>query len=144
MKYSRPMPKAPTSPPKAVRSRPEDRREAVTWEAMIGETKVFLTVSHFDDGSPCELFIDVTLADSTVRALCNQWAILASQALQYGLPLEDLLEKVLHTRFEPAGIVQGHPRIANCLSVLDYVGRALSVEYLQKEELAHKPAPDSL
>lgn len=144
MTYPRQMPDAPTAPPPSNRSRPADRREVTTWEASVGDTKVFLSVSHFDNGQPCELFIDVTLADSTVKGLCNQWAILASQALQHGLPLEDLVEKVIHTRFEPAGPVRGHPRVAMCTSVLDLVGRTLAVEYLGRDELSHKPAPDAL
>jgi ribonucleoside-diphosphate reductase alpha chain len=64
-----------------------------------------------------------------------------SKGLQYGVPLEEFVDTFTFTRFEPQGMVQGHPNVKMATSVIDYVFRALGVEYLGREDLAHvKPS----
>jgi len=63
--------------------------------------------------------------------------MLVSLALQYGVPLQVLVEQFVFTRFEPQGPVQGHDRVKFATSVIDYVFRALGVEYLHRDDLAH-------
>ena len=67
----------------------------------------------------------------------NCFAIAVSMGLQYGVPLEDLVDQFTFTRFEPHGRVEGHENIRVCTSVVDYVFRVLGVEYLDRTDLAH-------
>src|SRR5437762_11691291 len=71
------------------------------------------------------------------RSVMNCFAMLVSIALQYGVPLEVLVEQFVFTRFEPQGPVQGHDRVKFATSVIDYVFRALGAEYLKRDDLAH-------
>jgi ribonucleoside-diphosphate reductase alpha chain len=74
---------------------------------------------------------------AALRSVMNCFAMLVSIALQYGVPLETLVEQFVFTRFEPQGPVQGHDRVKFATSVIDYVFRALGVEYLKRDDLAH-------
>ena len=67
----------------------------------------------------------------------NNFAIVISIGLQYGVPLEEYVEAYTFTRFDPAGVVQGNNRIKNATSILDYVFRELAVSYLGRNDLAH-------
>ena len=71
------------------------------------------------------------------RSLLNCFAIAISLGLQYGVPLEDFVDAFVFTRFEPSGIVVGHPRIKMATSVFDYIFRELAVTYLSRNDLAH-------
>jgi ribonucleoside-diphosphate reductase alpha chain len=77
-----------------------------------------------------------------VIALYDVIARLASLALQYGVPIEEVGEMLRGPKFEPAGPVQGHPRIKNCSSLCDLIGRHLLVEYASRDDLAHVPATE--
>jgi ribonucleoside-diphosphate reductase alpha chain len=79
---------------------------------------------------------------ASFKGLLNCFAVLASKALQYGVPLEELVDTFTFTRFEPAGSVQGHEAIKNATSILDYVFRALGYEYLGREDFVHVKAVD--
>ena len=50
---------------------------------------------------------------------------LTSLALQYGVPLEALIKKFAHQRFEPSGFTK-NPDIRNASSIIDYVFRWLA------------------
>jgi ribonucleoside-diphosphate reductase alpha chain len=76
--------------------------------------------------------------------LMNCFSVLASKALQYGVPLEELVDTFTFTRFEPAGSVQGHEAIKNATSILDYVFRALGYEYLGRQDFVHVKAVDEV
>lgn len=80
---------------------------------------------------------------STVRSLLNCFAVAVSKALQYGVPLEEFVDSFTFTRFEPSGLVQGHPYIKRCTSILDFVFRVLAIEYLGREDLVHVPPEDT-
>jgi ribonucleoside-diphosphate reductase alpha chain len=71
------------------------------------------------------------------RSIMNCFAIAVSMGLQYGVPLEDLVDQFTFTRFEPQGRVDGHDNIRACTSVVDYVFRVLGIEYLDRTDLAH-------
>lgn len=64
---------------------------------------------------------------ASFKGLMNCFAVLASKALQYGIPLDELVDSFTFTRFEPAGPVQGHDAIKNATSVLDYIFRSLDM-----------------
>ncbi|HXL39607.1 MAG TPA: hypothetical protein VN928_03590, partial [Myxococcales bacterium] len=80
---------------------------------------------------------DMHKEGAALRSVMNCFAMLVSIALQYGVPLEVLVEQFVFTRFEPQGPVQGHDRVKFATSVIDYVFRALGVEYLKRDDLAH-------
>ena len=69
--------------------------------------------------------------------LVNCFAVLTSKALQYGVPLEELVDTFTFTRFEPAGPVEGHENIKNCTSILDYLFRVLGLNYLGNTDFVH-------
>ncbi len=73
------------------------------------------------------------------RSMMNCFAIAVSMGLQYGVPLEDLVDQFCFTRFEPHGRVDGHENLRACTSVIDYVFRVLGYEYLNRTDLVHIP-----
>lgn len=72
----------------------------------------------------------------------NCFAVLASKALQFGMPLEKMVDSFTFTRFEPSGPVFGHEAIKNATSIIDYVFRAIGYEYLGREDFVHVKAVD--
>ncbi len=125
------------TPPETVRHRLPKKRTGFTQEARIGGHKVFLRTGDYGDGSLGEIFIDMHKEGASFRSLMNCFAISVSMGLQHGVPLERYVEQF--TRFEPSGIVQGHPNIKFATSLLDYVFRVLGVEYLQRYDFAQVP-----
>jgi ribonucleoside-diphosphate reductase alpha chain len=73
--------------------------------------------------------------------MINCFAIAISKGLQYGVPLEEFVETFTFTRFEPQGMVTGHPNIKMSTSIIDYVFRVLGLEYLGRTDLTQVP-PD--
>jgi ribonucleoside-diphosphate reductase alpha chain len=120
------------------------RRQGLTIEARVGGHQIFLRTGEYDDGRLGEIFIDMHKEGATLRSLLNCFAISVSMGLQYGVPLEDYVEKFTFTRFEPYGMVD-HPNIKQATSILDYLFRVVGMEYLGKTDFVHvKPAMDEL
>jgi ribonucleoside-diphosphate reductase alpha chain len=128
---------APPRLPTTARRRLPSKRHGITQEAKVGGNKVFLRTGEYEDGTIGEIFIDMHKEGAALRSVMNCFAMLVSLALQYGVPLEVLVEQFVFTRFEPQGPVQGHDRVKFATSVIDYVFRALGVEYLRRDDLAH-------
>ncbi len=120
------------------------KRDGHIREAVVGGHKLFLRTGEYEDGSLGEIFIDMYKEGASFRGLMNSFAILASKALQYGVPLEDLVETFTFTRFEPSGPVEGHEVIKNATSILDYVFRSLGYDYLNRTDFVHVKAVDEL
>ena len=120
------------------------RRKGYIREAYVGGHKVFLRTGEYDDGSLGEVFIDMYKEGASFKGLLNCFAVLASKALQYGMPLEELVDSFTFTRFEPAGTVQGHNVIKNSTSILDYVFRSIGYDYLGRKDFVHVKAVDEL
>jgi ribonucleoside-diphosphate reductase alpha chain len=78
-----------------------------------------------------------------MRSLLNSFAIAISVGLQYGVPLEEYVDKFIFSRFEPSGMVE-HANIKSATSVLDYIFRLLAYEYLDREDLVHVPDPNKV
>ncbi len=117
------------------------KRNGRTIEARVGGHQVYVRTGEFADGTLGEVFIDMHKEGATFRSLLNCFAISVSLGLQYGVPLEQFVEKFVFTRFEPAGFVD-HPHLKQATSILDYIFRLLAFEYLGKTELVHVK-PDS-
>ncbi len=128
---------------RAVKEKLPPKRVGWTQEAVVGGHKVFLRTGEYNDGRLGEVFIDMYKDGAAYRSLINCFAILVSKSLQYGMPLEELVETFTFTRFEPAGPVIGHPNIKMSTSILDYIFRLLGYEYLNREDLVQiKPNHD--
>ncbi len=112
------------------------KRRGFTQKAKIGGQVLFLRTGEYSDGTLGEIFIDLAKEGSTLRSLINCFAIAVSIGLQYGVPLEEFVEKFVFTKFEPSGIVD-HPNIKSTTSLVDFIFRALAYEYLDRTDLVH-------
>ncbi len=135
---------APAPRPDGHRVRLPQKRRGFTQEAHVGGHKVFLRTGEYDDGSLGEIFIDMHKEGAAFRSLMNCFAMAVSVGLQYGVPLSTFVEQFTFTRFEPHGVVSGHPNIKFSTSIVDYIFRVLGVEYLRRYDFAQvKPAEDT-
>jgi ribonucleoside-diphosphate reductase alpha chain len=116
-----------------VRERLPDERKALTHHFQVGGHDGYVTVGLYPDGRPGEIFFRVTKEGSTVNGLMDSLGISMSMALQHGVPLKDLVRKLAHLRFEPAGATN-NPKIRFAKSIPDYVARWLALEFLTEEQ----------
>ena len=131
--------------PHGLRVRLPKKRSGFTQEARVGGHKIFLRTGEYEDGTLGEIFIDMHKEGAAFRSLMNCFAMSVSIGLQYGVPLETYVEQFTFTRFEPQGLVEGHPNIKFATSIVDYLFRVLGVEYLHRYDLAHvKPEEPTL
>ncbi len=112
------------------------KRRGFTQKAKINGQAIFLRTGEYNDSTLGEIFIDLAKEGSTLRSLMNCFAISVSVGLQYGVPLEEFVEKFVFTKFEPAGMVD-HPNIKSTTSIVDFVFRCLAYEYLGRTDLVH-------
>ncbi len=129
---------------RAERHRLPKRRAGMIREAYVGGHKVFVRTGEFEDGTLGEIFIDMYKEGASFKGLLNCFAVLASKALQYGMPLEELVDSFTFTRFDPSGPVQGHEVIKNATSILDYVFRSIGYDYLNRTDFVHVKAVDEV
>ncbi len=123
--------------PTGVRVRLPKKRRGITQEATVGGHKIYLRTGEYLDGSLGEIFVDMHKEGAAFRSLMNCFAMSVSLGLQYGVPLKSLVEQFTFTRFEPQGTVEGHENIKLATSIVDYIFRALGVEYDGRYDLAH-------
>lgn len=123
--------------PRLVRRRLPKRRAGFTQEARVGGQKVYLRTGEYSDGTLGEVFIDMHKEGASLRSIMNCFAISISLGLQHGVPLEEFVNAFTFTRFEPKGAVQDHPNVKSATSVVDYMFRALGLEYLGRTDLVH-------
>jgi ribonucleoside-diphosphate reductase alpha chain len=116
------------------------KRRGYTIKSKVGGQALFLRTGEYGDSTLGEIFIDMAKEGATMRSLLNSFAIAVSVGLQYGVPLEEYVDKFIFSRFEPAGIVD-HPNIKSATSVLDYIFRVLAYEYLDRDDLVHVQDP---
>ena len=114
---------------KPLRRRLSDTRTAVTHKFDIAGHEGYLTVGLFEDNQPGELFITMAKEGSTIGGLMDSVGTLTSLALQYGVPLEALVKKFAHQRFEPSGFTK-NPDIRNASSITDYVFRWMALQFI--------------
>jgi ribonucleoside-diphosphate reductase alpha chain len=111
------------------------KRNGFTQKAKIGGQTVFVRTGEYGDGTLGEIFVDMHKEGASFRSLMNCFSIAISIGLQYGVPLEEFVNKFAFTRFEPSGFVEGHDNIKNATSIVDYIFRLLGFEYLGREDL---------
>ena len=121
---------------KPRRERLPDTRQSVTHKFTIAGHEGYLCVGLYPDGRPGEIFITMAKEGSTIGGIMDSFGTALSIALQYGVPLEVLVNKFSHTRFEPMGHTTNKDiRIAK--SVVDYIARWLGLTFMSGHEPAH-------
>lgn len=119
------------------------KRRGYTFKAKVGGQPLFVRTGEYSDGTLGEVFVDMAKEGATMRSLMNSFAIAVSIGLQYGVPLDEFVDKFTFTRFEPAGMVE-HPNIKSATSVLDFMFRLLAYEYLDRTDLVHVQDPERM
>jgi ribonucleoside-diphosphate reductase alpha chain len=133
-----------------VRHKLPDERPSITHKFSVGGHEGYLTVGLYPDTQmPGEIFLRMSKEGSTISGLMDGFATAISLALQYGVPLSTMVDKFIHSRFEPSGFT-GNKDIPMAKSVMDYIFRWLALKFLQKEErhnvglIADNPVEDTL
>ncbi|MCP3685448.1 MAG: hypothetical protein GY861_22580 [bacterium] len=125
-----------------ARKRLPDERKAITHKFTIAGHEGYLTVGIYENGSPGELFIVMSKEGSTISGLMDGFATSISIALQYGVPIDQLCKKFIHTRFEPSGFTSNKDiRIAK--SILDYIFRWLEQKFVKSEKTVDNNSVES-
>ena len=119
-----------------VRRRLPDERRAITHKFDIAGHEGYVTVGMFDDGTPGEIFLVMAKEGSTISGFADAFAQAISYSLQYGVPLQALVDKFSHARFEPAGLTK-NPDVRVAKSIVDYVFRWLATKFLSSEAQFH-------
>jgi ribonucleoside-diphosphate reductase alpha chain len=114
------------------RRRLPDERQSITHKFDIAGHEGYITVGLYEDGQPGELFLTMAKEGSTISGFADAFAQAISYALQYGVPLQDLVDKFSHVRFEPAGMTK-NPDIRFAKSIVDYIFRWLAAKFLSPE-----------
>jgi ribonucleoside-diphosphate reductase alpha chain len=109
-----------------------DERRAITHKFSVGGHEGYVTVGLYEDGTPGEIFLVMAKEGSTISGLMDSFATAISLTLQYGVPLDTLVEKFSHTRFEPAGWTK-NSEIPIAKSLVDYIFRWLASKFLPEE-----------
>ena len=118
---------------RVVRRHLPDERRALTHHFSIAGQEGYLTVGVYEDGLPGEIFITMAKQGSTISGLMDAFATVVSLALQHGVPLRVLCEKLSHMRFEPSGW-SGNPKIGYAKSLMDYIARWLELRFLTGDQ----------
>jgi ribonucleoside-diphosphate reductase alpha chain len=115
-----------------ARRRLPDERQALTHKFDIAGHEGYITVGLYEDGMPGELFIVMAKEGSTISGFADAFAQAISYALQYGVPLQDLVDKFSHVRFEPSGMTR-NPDVRFAKSIVDYIFRWMAAKFLSPE-----------
>ncbi len=121
-----------------MRRRLADTRASITHKFNIGGHEGYLTVGLYEDGMPGELFITMAKEGSTIGGLMDSLGTAVSVALQYGVPIEGLVNKFTHQRFEPAGMTTNRD-IPFAKSLVDYIFRWMGMEFIPGYREANAP-----
>ena len=113
-----------------------DERHSITHKFDIAGHEGYITVGLFDDGTPGEIFLTMAKEGSTISGFADAFAQAISYALQYGVPLQVLVDKFSHARFEPSGMTK-NPEIRFAKSIVDYIFRWLATKFLSQEAQFH-------
>ncbi len=115
-----------------IRRKLPDERQAITHKFEIAGHEGYITIGLYEDGMPGEIFLVMAKEGSTISGFADAFAQAVSYALQYGVPLQVLVDKFSHVRFEPAGMTK-NPQVRIAKSIVDYVFRWLATKFLSAE-----------
>jgi ribonucleoside-diphosphate reductase alpha chain len=116
-----------------VRRKLPDERRAITHKFEIAGHEGYITVGLYEDNTPGEIFLVMAKEGSTISGFADAFAQAISYALQYGVPLQVLVDKFSHVRFEPSGMTH-NAQIRFAKSIVDYVFRWMATKFLSPEE----------
>ena len=119
-----------------VRRKLPDERQAITHKFDIAGHEGYITVGLFEDGQPGEIFLVMAKEGSTISGFADAFAQAISYALQYGVPLQALVDKFSHVRFEPSGMTR-NPEIRFAKSIVDYIFRWMASKFMSPEAQFH-------
>jgi ribonucleoside-diphosphate reductase alpha chain len=125
----------PAAAPRPVRRRLPAERQAICHKFDVAGHEGYIHVGFFEDGTPGEIFIKMAKEGSTISGLMDTVGVLTSMALQFGVPLEVLVSKFSHVRFEPSGFTK-NPDVPMAKSLIDYIFRFLGARFLSGEQRA--------
>jgi ribonucleoside-diphosphate reductase alpha chain len=123
---------APGGSPAPARRRLPDERHAITHKFDIAGHEGYITVGLYEDGMPGEIFLVMAKEGSTISGFADAFAQAISYALQYGVPLQELVDKFSHVRFEPSGMTR-NPDVRFAKSIVDYIFRWMAAKFLSPE-----------
>ncbi len=115
-----------------ARRRLPDERHSITHKFDIAGHEGYITVGLYEDGQPGELFLVMAKEGSTISGFADAFAQAISYALQYGVPLQDLVDKFSHVRFEPSGMTR-NPDVRFAKSIVDYIFRWMASKFLSQD-----------
>ncbi len=121
-----------------MRKRLPDTRRSMTHKFNVAGHEGYLTVGLYDDGTPGELFITMAKEGSTIGGLMDSLGTATSVALQYGVPIDSLVKKFTHQRFEPAGMTTNR-EIPFAKSLVDYIFRWMGMNFVEGYREANAP-----
>ncbi|MCV0384684.1 MAG: hypothetical protein K5799_14765 [Erythrobacter sp.] len=116
-----------------LRRRLPDERASITHKFNVGGHEGYLTIGLYEDGTPGEIFLRMAKEGSTISGLMDSFATAVSLALQYGVPLKDLVNKFSHLRFEPAGFTTNRD-IPMAKSLVDYIFRYMATKFMSQTD----------
>ena len=119
-----------------TRRRLPDERHSITHKFDISGHEGYITVGLFPDGTPGEIFLTMAKEGSTISGFADAFAQAISYALQYGVPLQVLVDKFSHARFEPSGMTK-NPEVRFAKSIVDYIFRWMATKFLSQEAQFH-------
>jgi ribonucleoside-diphosphate reductase alpha chain len=125
--------KAVPPAPAPYRRKLPDERRSITHKFSGSGHEGYVTVGLYEDGKPGEIFIVMSKEGSTISGLMDSFATAISLTLQYGVPLEALVDKFTHMRFEPSGFTK-NPEIPMAKSLVDYIFKWLGSKFMTAEE----------
>jgi ribonucleoside-diphosphate reductase alpha chain len=109
-----------------------DERQAITHKFDVAGHEGYITVGLFEDGTPGEIFLVMAKEGSTISGYADAFAQAISYALQYGVPLQALVDKFSHVRFEPSGMTK-NPEVRFAKSIVDYIFRWMATKFLSHD-----------
>ncbi len=125
-----------------VRRHLPDERKSITHKFSIAGHEGYITVGMYEDGTPGEIFVTMAKEGSVISGLMDAFATAISMALQYGVPLEKLVEKFSYTRFQPSGFTN-NPQIPVATSIVDYIFRWLALKFLNHQPPQVQPLDEA-
>ena len=127
-----------------------DERNSITHKFDVAGHEGYITVGLFEDGTPGEIFLVMAKEGSTISGFADAFAQAVSYCLQYGVPLQTLVDKFSHSRFEPSGMTK-NPEVRFAKSIVDYIFRWMATKFLSPEaqfragvNLREEPADEPL
>lgn len=108
-------------------------RTGVTHHFVIGKDDGYVTVNCYKNGTVAEVFVKMSKMGTTISGFLDSWAITISIGLQHGVPLQEYVDRLKHTRFDPQG--PAGPELGIVSSVMDYLARWLELKYLSADRV---------